>query len=330
MKTVILREKKEDLIKGADIIKNGGLVAFPTETVYGLGADAKNSNAVGKVYEAKGRPQDNPMIVHIANFEELYDIAETVTPDMIKMAKKFWPGPMTMIVRNNGSIPEITTGGLETVGVRLPDNITARTLIQLSNTPIAAPSANISGRPSPTRPEHVKRDLEGKIDAIIWGKPCEVGIESTVIDMTQDKPMILRPGGVTRETIEKVVGRKVLLDPYLNKKQNDGTNFTPKAPGMKYRHYAPKASIVIYEGSENDVDRAIEVDARRMQSEGKKVKILLFETPVAAMRTWFDELRKADDNSVDVILTNALPEEGLGFSVMNRMLKSSGFNIKKV
>ena len=334
METKILKDTTEDIEKAAKIIADGGLVAFPTETVYGLGADALNGEAVGKVYTAKGRPSDNPMIVHIASNEDMEKLTPKITGDMKKLMKVFWPGPMTMIVKRNSIIPDVTTGGLDTVGIRMPDNPVALELISKSGCPIAAPSANLSGRPSPTAAQHVIDDLTGRVDAIISSDDCQFGIESTVIDMTGLIPMILRPGMITREDLETVLGKKVLLDPTLNKRPDRFNNeeFKPKAPGMKYKHYAPKAPMIVFEGSLEAVEAAIDRERAEREALGQKVCIIMFDDgeQKTAARQLFAKLRDADREDADVILAAALKEEGIGFSVMNRMLKSAGYNIRKV
>ena len=251
MKTKFFKDTKEDLQRAAEIIASGGLVAFPTETVYGLGADALNPEAVAKVYAAKGRPSDNPMIVHISSKCDLIKLTPRITADMEKLMEAFWPGPMTMIVPRLSVVPDVTTGGLDTVGIRMPDHPAALELIRLSGCPIAAPSANLSGKPSPTTAGHVADDLSGRIDAVVCGEDCQVGIESSVIDVTTDAPMILRPGIITKEDFERALGKPVALDPTLNRRPDTFNNdeFKPKAPGMKYKHYAPKAEMIIFEGA---------------------------------------------------------------------------------
>ena len=215
METKILEPTIENIKLAANVIKEGGLVAFPTETVYGLGANALDEAAVKKVYEAKGRPSDNPMIVHISRASDIGQTTRMLSPDIVNLIDNFWPGPLTLIVKSKDAIPKVTRGGLETVGVRLPDNEIARELIELSGVPIAAPSANISGRPSPTRVEDVIEDLDGKVDIILKGEDCRVGIESTVLDVSGDKLMILRPGFITAEQLEAAVGKEVVYDPTL-------------------------------------------------------------------------------------------------------------------
>jgi len=313
------------------IVREGGLVAFPTETVYGLGADAFDAEAVARIYDVKGRPADNPSIVHVADMDAFRELTPNVTPLMERFAEAFWPGPLTMVVRGIPEIPQVTTGGLDTVGVRMPSNKDARAFIKAAATPIAAPSANLSGSPSPTSAEHVLDDFDGRIDAVIDGGRCAIGIESTVVDLTGDVPMILRPGFITREDMEEQLGVKVILDPALNKKPGDG-DFHPKAPGMKYKHYAPKAPMIIFEGEREDVLKAIEDEKTSRELEGENVQVIVFDEDqeLLAAKELFAELRRADKEKVDMILAAALPQKGVGFSIMNRMLKSAGFNIRKV
>lgn len=351
MKTSLLNDTTEDIRLAADIIRGGGLVAFPTETVYGLGADALNESAVSKVYEAKGRPSDNPMIVHIAEFEDLYKLTESVTDDMKHLMDAFWPGPMTMILRRSSIVPDVTTGGLDTVGVRLPSNEVARKLIKEAGCPLAAPSANISGRPSPTTAEHVIYDLYGRVDAIICGEGCDYGIESSVIDMTGEVPTILRPGAITREMFSEALVKDVamdknlyqrpekLIDPEQNASSDykdaepgdsDEQDFRPKSPGMKYKHYAPEAEMIVFEGEHQSVIRAIDEEEKCLSEQGKSVYRLSFTDEQIAAHELFAKLREADSSGADVILAEALPEKGLGFSVMNRMLKSAGYNVRRI
>ena len=307
-------------------------MAFPTETVYGLGANAMDADAVRKIYEAKGRPADNPTIVHIAEREELGQVTFLVTEDMKTLMDRFWPGPMTMIVPRGEYIPYVTTGNLETVGVRMPENEVARELIRRSGCPIAAPSANLSGRPSPTTAQHVIDDLDGRIDAVIQSGPCRIGIESTVIDMTGKIPMILRPGYITKKDFEDALGQEILLDPTLNRKPREGEDFHPKAPGMKYRHYAPRAEMIIFKGDRIRVEAAIDQERAEREALGQKVFVIDFDEDreTVAAHEIFAMLRQADREGADVILAAALPQRGVGFSVMNRMLKSAGFNVREV
>jgi len=331
METKILDTTKQNIEKAAIIIRQGGLVAFPTETVYGLGADALNPEAVGRIYEAKGRPSDNPMIVHIARASDIGQLTPFITQDMIALIDHFWPGPLTLVVKKKAAVPLRTTGGLETVAVRMPDHPVALELIRIAGVPIAAPSANLSGKPSPTQAEHVKEDLMGKVDAILMGGDCRVGIESTVLDLTGETPMILRPGIVTPESIEAVLNKPVKLDPSLNAVPNQ--DVAPKAPGMKYKHYAPKAQMLVVEGRREKVKEEIERLRGLNENLGNKVGVILFEEKafVEAAHDFFAQLREMDKDDVDLILAGALSDtDSVGFAVMNRMLKSAGYNIVRV
>lgn len=334
MNTKLLKEK--DIQEAAAIIKSGGLVAFPTETVYGLGADAFNADAVEKVYQAKGRPSDNPMIVHVGRASDIEQLTPRLSQDIITLIENFWPGPLTLVVKRKSQLPERTTGGLDTVGVRMPDSKIALELINWSGCPIAAPSANLSGKPSPTRAEHVIEDLSGKVDAILEGPDCRVGIESTVLDVTGGTPTILRPGIITAESIETAIGKKVTVDPalYVNRPRDvSDEDFKPKSPGMKYKHYAPKADMTVIEGSRSKVQS--EIERLRLLNErlGNKVGVILFEEQafIEAAHDFFAKLREMDKQGVDLILAGALSDtDGIGFAVMNRMLKSAGYNIVRV
>ena len=334
LNTKLLSDTTENIELAAKLIAEGKLVAFPTETVYGLGADALNAEAVGKVYAAKGRPSDNPMIVHIASKADFARLTPYITEDMEKLMEAFWPGPLTMVVPRKPLIPDTTTGGLDTVGIRMPDHLVALELISKSGCPIAAPSANLSGKPSPTTAQHVVDDLDGRVDAILCSNDCQVGIESTVIDMTGERPMILRPGVITKKDFEEVLGKVVLMDPTLNQRPEDrgDAEFAPKSPGMKYKHYAPNAPMLVFEGDPDEVRCAIIEEKILRESRGEKVAAMLFDETDerAAAQKFFAQLREADKANVDVILAAAMPEEGIGFSVMNRMLKSAGYNIKKI
>ena len=343
MKTKILTSKKEDIEIAAHIIRKGGLVAFPTETVYGLGANALDADAVGKVYEAKGRPSDNPMIVHISRASDIGQLTRMLSPDIVALIENFWPGPLTMVVKKKPNVPDRTTGGLDTVAVRMPDSKAALDLINMAGCPIAAPSANLSGSPSPTRAKDVIADLDGRVDAIIQGEDCRVGIESTVVDMTSKVPTILRPGIITAESLEAALGKKVEYDKSLTEASKhieldpaDGvseSDFQPKSPGMKYKHYAPKADMLIVEGQRDKVVAEIERLKNLNERLGNKVGVLLFEERafIEAAHDFFAKLRDMDNEGVDMILAGALSDtDGVGFAVMNRMLKSAGYNIAKV
>ncbi len=335
METLILKDTEQDIKKAGEILKNGGLIAFPTETVYGLGANGLDEEAVSKVYKAKGRPSDNPMILHIAEISEIYDIAEELSEDGRKLVEAFWPGPLTVVVKRKPIVPDTTTGGLDTVGVRMPSDETARNLIKAAGVPIAAPSANLSGKPSPTMAEHVIKDMNGRIDGIICGGKCQVGIESTVVSVVGDTPVILRPGKITKEDMSKVLGKEVKIDPAIeitNAKETKNHDFKPMAPGMKYRHYAPEAEMLVIEGDEDKVKLEITKQKESLEKQGKKVGVIMFGSDnfEVAAHDLFADLRKMDDENVDYIIAGAVKSEGLGYAVMNRMLKSAGYNILKV
>ena len=324
--------------QAAEIIKNGGLVAFPTETVYGLGANALDSEASKKIYEAKGRPSDNPLIAHIASLDTLDEIVGEVNDVAKKLIEKFWPGPMTLIFKKKELVPDSTTGGLKTLAVRFPSNEIAKALIEKSGVPIAAPSANISGKPSPTKGEHVIEDLDGKADMIIDGGEVGLGLESTIIDVT-DEPTILRPGFITQEMLEEVI-EEVKLDQTIIEKPSEG--FAPKAPGMKYRHYAPQTELVIVKGDADKVAERIKEDIK-----DKKAAIItvdqhldLYKDADAKVVSWgdknemdliahkiFDALRKVDEWGVDIIYCEGFEEKDLGLAVMNRLTKAAGYQV---
>ncbi len=345
-KTAIIDEnnRKQVIEEAAAVIREGGIVAFPTETVYGLGADAMNEEAVKKIFIAKGRPQDNPLIIHIADKEDLKKYAVDVPEIAQKIADKFWPGPLTIILKKNKCIPYVTSANLETVGIRFPSNTIAQDLIRESNTTIAAPSANISGRPSPTDVERCVEDLDGKVDYIIGGEHSEVGVESTIIDCSVNPPCILRPGGVTLEELREM-DERIYIDPAILKKMP--ANIKPKAPGMKYRHYAPKAKVIIVQGNlQKTIDKVNELMVDYIV-EGKKVGLMVTEETKdsynceniicmgkrsdlsTVAHNLFEALRSFDDKGVDVILAEAVEEKGVGVAVMNRLKKSAGYNIVK-
>lgn len=350
METIILEisgnNEKDELIysKATEILKNGGLVAFPTETVYGLGANALDPEASRKVYEAKGRPSDNPLIVHIADISALYDLSADVNENALKLADKFWPGPLTMILKKKNVVPNEITGGLGTVAIRMPSHLTARHLIEKSEIYIAAPSANTSGRPSPTKAEHVVKDLNGKIDMIIKDDTVEIGIESTIVDLSEDIPTILRPGYITKEMLENVLGR-VEVDKAII--EGEATSAIPKAPGMKYKHYAPQADLSIVEGDETAVIIKINSITREKISEGFKIGIMSTDESfcqykmgeVRSVGTRRDEatiarhlyevLREFDELGVDYIYSEGFSRENVGQAVMNRLIKAAGHTIIK-
>lgn len=329
----------------AQVIKDKGLVAFPTETVYGLGANALDEEAVTKIFLAKGRPQDNPLIVHIADLEGIRPLVKNI-PEVAKiLMEKFWPGPMTIILEKTSLIPDITSAGLKSIGIRMPKSIIARAIIKAAGVPIAAPSANISGRPSPTDIERCIEDLKGKIEYIVGGEVSEVGLESTIIDCTVTPPCVLRPGGITLEMLRKI-DKDIYIDKAIMRKPEK--DFKPKAPGMKYRHYAPKAAVKIVSGELQKTIAKINEMVQTYIDEGKKVGIMATEETkdrykgalVISLgsrnnlnsigKNLFETLRAFDDNNVDIILSEAFEEIGFGIAIMNRLKKSAGFNIINV
>lgn len=348
METIIIEisgnNEKDEYIynKATEILKNGGLVAFPTETVYGLGANALDPEASRKVYTAKGRPSDNPLIVHIADISALYDLSEDVNENALKLANKFWPGPLTMILKKKNIVPNEITGGLGTVAIRMPSHLTARNLIAKSGLYIAAPSANTSGRPSPTKAKHVLNDLNGKIDMIIKDDTVEIGIESTIVDLSEETPTILRPGYITKEMLEDVLG-KVEVDKAII--EGGTTSAIPKAPGMKYKHYAPNADLAIVEGDEADVIMKINTITREKILEGFKIGIISTDESfheykmgeVRSVGTRRDEatiarhlyevLREFDELGVDYIYSEGFSRQNVGQAVMNRLIKAAGHTI---
>ncbi len=336
METLILEPTEENLALAGEMLREGKLVAFPTETVYGLGANALDPEAVKKVYEAKGRPSDNPMIVHISRASDIGQLTPMLSEGIVSLIDHFWPGPLTLVVKKKPGVPSVTAGGLETIGVRIPDEKIALDIINYAGVPIAAPSANLSGKPSPTKAEHVIEDLYGKVDAIIKGPDCRVGIESTVLDLSGEKPMILRPGIVTKEDLELILKKPVEIDPSLLTAREGAEGqgeFSPKAPGMKYKHYAPKAEMIVIEGHRDKVRS--EIARLKMLNErlGRKVGVIFFEEKAfrEAAHNFFADLRDLDAQGVDLILAGALSEvESLGFAVMNRMLKAAGYHIVTV
>lgn len=335
---------KENIRRAAELIREGELVAFPTETVYGLGADAMNPAAAKRIYEAKGRPSDNPLIIHVSQARDLEKLTARVPGKAVKLAGAFWPGPLTMILEKNENVPYETTGGLDTVAIRMPNHPVALALIEASGTYIAAPSANASGRPSPTTAEHVAEDLSGKIPMILDGGSVSVGIESTIIDLTEEVPMILRPGYITKSMLEEVIGT-VEMDPGIIAADSDQK---PKAPGMKYRHYAPKADLKLVDGDRHSVTRKIREMTQEAIQQGKKVGIIATDETagkylagnVLSIGSRTDEdtiarhlygiLRKFDDMEVDVIYSESFETPRIGQAIMNRLLKAAGHEVIEV
>lgn len=336
----------EILSEAASIIKNGGTVIFPTETVYGLGANALDEDACDKIYKAKGRPSDNPLIVHITSMDELNKLVREIPKNAEIMADKFWPGPLTMIFDKKDIISYKITAGLETVAVRMPENKIARELIRLSACPIAAPSANTSGKPSPTSAQHVIEDMLGRVDMIIDGGSCDIGLESSVVDITGDIPTILRPGKVTKEDIERLFG-KCETDPAIIKSDE---NIVPKSPGQKYRHYSPKAELILYKGNLQKMVNSMKKDCKKYIREAKKVGIIASEqtrnfydnlndeivvkvvgdrkNPLTIANNLFDVLRSFDSSKVNVILSESFDDKGIGGAIMNRLGKAASKKIE--
>ncbi|MBM4761545.1 L-threonylcarbamoyladenylate synthase [Bacillus sp. B15-48] len=324
------------IVEAADCLKQNEVVALPTETVYGLGGNAESDEAVAKIFEAKGRPGDNPLIIHIANLDQLTDFVQEVTESAQQLMDAFWPGPLTLILtKKSGKLSGVATAGLSTVAIRMPNHPIALAVIAASGLPIAAPSANLSGQPSPTTAEHVWHDLNGRIAGIIDGGATGVGVESTVVDCTGEIPIILRPGGITREQLELVVG-EVAADPALT-----DPNAAPKSPGMKYRHYAPNAPLYLVDGEVCDIQRLV----NEKRAAGKKVAVMTTEENRLAYdadvvlacgrrgeletvaEALYDTLRTFNEQEIDVIYGEVFPETGVGVAIMNRLTKASGFPV---
>lgn len=336
----------EELQEAGKILKKGGLVAFPTETVYGLGGDALAPEAAHKIYSAKGRPSDNPLIVHIADMDSLYDIAEQVSEKARKLAEAFWPGPLTMIFPKKEKVPDSTTGGLDTVAVRMPGHPVAIALIRAAGCYIAAPSANTSGRPSPTKAEHVAEDLAGKIEMIIDGGTVGIGLESTIVDMSTSEPVILRPGYITKEMLEEVIG-EVQIDPAIVGK-TPKKDIKAKAPGMKYRHYAPKGQMMIVEGELEKVVDTINDMVQEKRQLGCRVAVIATEETKDSYQCQlvrsvgsrkcegsiaaglYDILREMDHLEAEFIFAESFEEDTLGKAIMNRMLKAASYHLIRV
>ena len=347
MKTIVQSIDKnqfniQELAKAAEIIREGGLVAFPTETVYGLGADGLQEEAAKKIYAAKGRPSDNPLILHIASVESLKELAVDIPESAYELAEAFWPGPLTMVLKKSEKVPYGTTGGLDTVAVRMPNDKIALALIKESGAFIA-PSANTSGHPSPTMAKHVIDDMDGRIDMVVDGGQVGIGIESTIVDLTGEVPVILRPGYITSSMLEKVVG-KVAVDAAILS-QNQDKNLKPKAPGMKYKHYAPKGDLTIFEGDMEKVVDHINKRAKEEIAKGETVGIIATSETEGQYRCGtvktvgsrndeasiahglYGVLREFDDLEVSVIFAESFEEYELGQAIMNRLLKAAGYQV---
>lgn len=346
IKTEIVEVESEnidlDIVKKAGaLLREGKLVVFPTETVYGLGANGLDAEAVKRIFEAKGRPSDNPLILHISSAGQMDRLVSRVPENALKLMERFWPGPMTLVMEKSPLVPGAVTAGLDTVAIRMPDHPVAKAVIEHAGVPIAAPSANLSGKPSPTSARHVIEDLMGRVDMIIDSGDVLIGVESTVVDLTSGKATVLRPGGVTLEQLREALG-EVDLDPGLI---SHGDNIIPRAPGMKYTHYSPEAEVIIVDGRLEDIVDRIKSMTAGLEDSGKRVGILATEqtkdryarglvisagdrnTPATIAANLFGLLREFDRKGVDVILAEAIEERDVGLAVMNRLLKSAGYNI---
>lgn len=326
----------------AGVLRGGGIVAFPTETVYGLGGNGLDEAAVAKIFKAKGRPADNPLILHIATLEALGLLVREIPSAAQKLIRAFWPGPLTMVLPRSEKVPDIVTGGLDTVAVRMPDHVIAQLLIAKAGVPIAAPSANLSGRPSPTDAAAVWEDMQGKIDLVVDGGPSGIGVESTVIDLTAGKPVLLRPGGVTLEELRAILGEVAFCGSLLAETQH------PKSPGMKYTHYAPRAPVIVVEGGRPAAARVLEREIQARRAEGNCVGLLATRQTARRVRAdvvremgdaedlfsvasgLFSALRSFDDTPVDIIFAEGVSEEGIGLAIMNRLRKAAGYHLIKL
>lgn len=348
--TCMEKDNKECLKEAGRILKDGGLVAFPTETVYGLGGDALNPSSSKKIYEAKGRPSDNPLIVHICRWEDIYKIVSDAPAHKEKLARAkkladaFWPGPLTMILPKSDVVPKETTGGLDTVAVRLPSHKTAQALIEEAGGYVAAPSANTSGKPSPTLAKYVAEDMDGRIDMIVDGGEVGIGLESTIIDLTVSPPEILRPGYITAEMLRDVCG-EVETDITI---LNDKSGQAPKAPGMKYRHYAPKGELTIVSGPSERVVAYVNTQLAEAKALGRKTGVIATDETAACYhadavksagkrsdeltvaKRLYNILREFDDEDVELMYAEAFAEAGIGQAIMNRLLKAAGHHVVEV
>lgn len=343
-----LEKNEENLKEAVEVLQRGGLVAFPTETVYGLGADGLNSEAASKIYQAKGRPSDNPLILHIADKKDVDRLATDISEEARKVMDAFWPGPLTIILKKKEIVPYGTTGGLDTVAIRMPSHPVAQEIIKMSGLAIAAPSANTSGRPSPTKAEHVLQDLNGKVDMIVDGGEVGIGIESTIVDLSQETPMILRPGYITKPMLEEVIGEEVQIDKAILSKE--GMNgIRPKAPGMKYKHYAPQGNLVIVDGQNiEDVTKKINELVEQKIAEGFQVGVIGTDESVKeyskgivkSIGSRLDEvsismglyrvLREFDDEGAAYIYSESFGNDDFGQAIMNRLLKAAGYDVVHV
>ena len=337
MKTLYLNEKEENAIQtAAEILKNGGLVAIPTETVYGLAANALDGKAVAEIFIAKGRPQDNPLIVHVASLDEIPPLVEAVDSRLYDLAEKYWPGPLTVIMKKSSIIPDEVSAGLDTVAIRMPSHETARKIIEISGVPLAAPSANASGKPSPTKASHVIQDLDGKIDAVVDGGECSVGVESTVVTLATEPPTLLRPGGITPAQLEAVLG-EIQISPAVFEKLKEGEK--AESPGMKYKHYAPAAQVTIIKGDFESFRKFVlaqkeTVCAVCFEGEGKH-----FENYIeygsendadSQAHSIFDALREVDKTGCNTAFVRCPVSSGVGLAVYNRLIRAAAFKVIKL
>ena len=344
MNTLQLNAEKQDIAKAGKLLKDGELVAIPTETVYGLAADALNGEAVANIFKAKGRPMDNPLIVHIADLAQVDDLVAFVPPVLEDLAKAFWPGPLTVILEKSELIPDEVSAGLDTVAIRMPSHPVARAIIKAAGTPLAAPSANTSGMPSPTTAAHVLHDMDGKIAAVVDGGPCEVGVESTVLTLCTRVPRILRPGRVTPEDLFDVLGDIEVDDAVLGQLAEGAV---AASPGMKYKHYSPKAEVYIVDGSAEGFAKYVNEKVAERAAEEAAVAALVFDGEEALVNCvtlpfgaeddslgqaehLFDDLRRADELGVSDIYVRCPSAEGVGLAVMNRLLRAAEFRIIEV
>ena len=341
---IIKANSKESIKEAANLIKQGKLVAFPTETVYGLGANGLDKEAVAKIFIAKGRPGDNPLILHVASREQVEPLVESISEEAEKIMERFWPGPLTIIFKRSTLVPDVITAGLDTVAIRMPSHTIASEFIKASGVPIAAPSANTSGKPSPTEASHVQEDLNGKIDMIINGGSTGIGVESTVLDLSETPPTILRPGGITLEQL-KEINPDVEEDLSIIK---DNKDIIPKSPGQKYRHYAPKAEMIVFIGEVSAIIDAISKYTKKYIAEGKSVGIMATEetkdkydegivisvgsrnNKETIAHNLFSTIRLFDEKNVDIILAEGVDLSYIGKAIMNRLKKAAGGNIIKL
>ncbi|MDD4807957.1 MAG: L-threonylcarbamoyladenylate synthase [Oscillospiraceae bacterium] len=335
MQTESLQADDKGFARAAEILRAGGLVGMPTETVYGLAANALDSTAVTKIFAAKGRPADNPLIVHIAKFEQIYDLVKEVPPAAKKLAEVFWPGPMTMVLPKADCIPDTVSAGMPTVAIRFPSHPAAQRLIRESGLPLAAPSANTSGRPSPTTAQHVLHDLGGKIDAVLDGGSCGVGVESTVITLATNPPRLLRPGGITLEQLRSVLGTVDMDDAVLHPLK---PGVRAASPGMKYKHYSPKADVIILDGNDEQYIRYVNAHAApgvmALCYDGDdaslKVPAICYGSRTndsAKAHELFDALRSFDERCATTVYARCPAPKGVGLAVYNRLIRAAGFEV---